>query len=178
MEAIRCTINYLPKDLQKAYMIHYKHNHPLKRWLVPALSALLILLGVFLLFITKSRESVNDRSWFIVACFFIVYALIFLVYYVRKMKMLGRTMFNKMPEFKNSFDYTFSADGIVSKSKDFVSSDVKWSYYQEAIIDKDIVLLFPNKFRFNFYHKRYFSEEEFKQLKTWTQDNIPVIKYN
>lgn len=171
MESVKCTIRFFPEDLQKAYMIHYKKNYPFRSILIPVICTILILIAIFLLLVSERGVTNYGLAWF-----FIAYALVFLAYYIWKMKTLGKRMFKKIHEFENTFEYEFSDDGVLAKCENLVSSDIKWGYYHDAIIDQDIVLLYPNKFKFNFFHKRYFTEEEFEQLKKWTAGNIPYTR--
>jgi len=173
MGSIKVSIIFFPEDLQKAYMIHYKKNYPFRSLLIPVICAFLILIAIFLLLVSKPGEYSHT-----LALFFIAYALVFIVYFIWKMKTLGKRMFNKIHEFKNTFEYEFSEEGVMAKCEGLVSSDIRWGYYHDAIIDKDMVLLYPNKLKFNFFHKRYFTEDGFEQLKVWVKSNVSKIKYN
>lgn len=173
MDTIKCTINYSPEDLQKAYMLHYKKFHPARRWLVPVLVAFIIIIGIFLLLVTHFGE-----THFFIAIFCVLYALLFGILYTWRIRTLGRRMFRKMFEFGKTYEYEFTEKSILAKAEGLISSDVNWEYYRHAIIDKNMIVLLPNKLKFNFYHKRHFTAEQFEQIKKWTMIKVTDLKFN
>jgi hypothetical protein len=168
MDSFTLSIKYTQEDLQKAYKIHFGKIYPLAGKLMLILGLISISIGVGLLLF--SYLAINYTNWF--AWFLVVYGIILIIYYFWRINTMGRRMFAKMPDMLHSYEYTFSENGIrvVSTS---VQSDNSWNYYCRYYIAPDIILLYPNKFRFNFFDRKHFTEEQFTQLRSWVTRNVP-----
>jgi hypothetical protein len=86
-------------------------------------------------------------------------------------------MYAKMPDFKNPFNYKFTAENIEVKAEN-INSNNNWEYYQSALITPDVIMIYPNKFRFSLFPLRYFTEEEFSQLKSWITAKVKTKEVN
>jgi len=110
-----------------------------------------------------------------------ILGIITICYYYWMYKTMGKRMFKKMPDFSNEYHYDFSNEGINIKSKT-IDSDVKWDYYKSALISNDIILLYPNKLRFNLFPKQNFSQKQYDWLisiiKSKIEDYKNFIKNN
>ena len=80
-------------------------------------------------------------------------------------------MFKKMHDFKSPYDYTFNSEGFTGIGKD-LKSEASYTHFKKYIFSETLILLCPNKFRFNFFPKKYFTDEEYSQLKEWIKIKI------
>jgi hypothetical protein len=143
--------------------------YPVRSRLLLIIGALSFLVGAMLLtfqFFSKTHDYTNWASWFLLC-----YGFVIAVLYFYNLKRIGKRMYAKMPDFKNPFNYKFTADNIVVTAEN-VNSNNNWEYYQSALISPDVIMIYPNKFRFSLFPKTYFTEEEFNQLKTWVKAKI------
>jgi hypothetical protein len=168
MDAFTVRIQYTPEDLQRAYRIHNSKVYPVGSRLLLFLGLIsLIIGGVLMLYSCFALKFTNWFAWFL-----IIYGIFIIGFYFWRIKTMGRRMFSKMPDFTHPYEYTFSEIGIKASSV-FVNSDNLWNYYIRYCITPDMILLYPNKFRFNFFARKHFTEEQFKQLQAWIIENVP-----
>ena len=93
------------------------------------------------------------------------------------MKRLGVRMYKKMPDFKNPFNYKFTETNLEVSGTN-VNSNNNWEYYQSALITPNVIMIYPNKFRFSLFPKIYFTDEEFSQLRKWVSAKIKTKEIN
>jgi hypothetical protein len=168
MESFTISIQYTPEDLQKAYKVHYSKVYPIAGRLLLILGIISLVFGAALLL--YSYLGFSFTNWF--AWFLIVYGLIIMAIYFWRVGTIGRRMFSKMPDFEYPYEYVFSDQGIKITSKN-VNSENNWDYFSRYCITEDMILLYPNKFRFNFFARKYFTEEQFLQLRSWVTEKVP-----
>ena len=164
MESIEKSILFTSDDLQLAYTTHFRKMYPVRSRLLLIIGIISFLIGALLLifqFFSKVSDYTNWASWFLL-CYGLI--IIFLFYF--NLKRIGKRMYSKMPDFKTPFQYKFTAENIEVKAEN-VNSDNKWEHYQTALISAEVIMVYPNKFRFSLFPKKYFTEEEFSQLKQW-----------
>jgi hypothetical protein len=169
MESIEKTILFKSEDLQLAYTTHFRKMYPVRSRLLLIVGFISFLIGALLLvfqYASGTHNNINWASWFLV-CYGIIIALL----YFYNLKRIGKRMYKKMPDFKNPFNYKFTAEDITVKAEN-VNSNNNWEYYQSALISPDVIMIYPNKFRFSLFPKTYFTEEEFNQLKTWVAAKV------
>jgi len=159
MNKINVEIQYTPEDLQIGYTLHFKKLYPIRSKMLIVFGVLLIVLGVLMIVL---KSVFNNANWLPV--FYIVFGATTTIYHFWQYGTMGKRIYKKLPDFQQPFDYTISDDGIATKSTS-MSSDVKWDHYKKAVITDDILLLYPNKFRFNLFPKRFFKENDFELLK-------------
>jgi len=176
MEKFSININYNYSDLQIAYNLHFKKLYPIKSRLLLLFGALLVIIGLLLCFLDNHLE-----KSILLGVLYSILGIITICYYYWMYKTMGKRMFKKMPDFSNEYHYDFSNEGINIKSKT-IDSDVKWDYYKSALISNDIILLYPNKLRFNLFPKQNFSQEQYDWLisiiKSKIEDYKNFIKNN
>ena len=176
MEKFSININYNYSDLQIAYNFHFKKLYPIKSRLLLLFGALLVIIGLLLCFLDNHLE-----KSILLGVLYSILGIITICYYYWMYKTMGKRMFKKMPDFSNEYHYDFSNEGINIKSKT-IDSDVKWDYYKSALISNDIILLYPNKLRFNLFPKQNFSQEQYDWLisiiKSKIEDYKNFIKNN
>lgn len=170
MENFSIDITYNYSNLQTAYNLHFNKLYPIKSKLLWLFSILLIIVGIMLCFINKQLE-----TSMLLGVVYIILGVISLCYCFWIYKTMGKRMFKKMPDFSNEFHYDFSNDGINIKSKT-ICTDVKWEYYKHAIISDDMILLYPNKLKFNIFPKRNFSNEQYNCLADKIKSKIDDCK--
>jgi hypothetical protein len=51
-----------------------------------------------------------------------------------------------------------------------ISSESRWAHFQSYYFTDDLIVVYPNKFRFNFFPKEHFTDDEFVLLKKWISD--------
>jgi len=168
MEPFTIQIQYTAEELQQAYKIHNKKVYPIAGRLLLILGLISIVIGIPLLL--YSYIWLSFINWF--AWFLIIYGALVISIYIWRIRTMGKRMFSKMPDFAHPYEYTFSEKGIKAVSPS-TNSDNNWSYYSRYCIAPDMILLYPNKFRFNFFAKKHFTEEQFKQLQDWVIENVP-----
>jgi hypothetical protein len=169
MDSFKINIQYSYQELQAAYSIHYNKVYPIGSRLLLILGLISLVIGIGLL--VYSYIAFSFTNWF--AWFLIIYSIVLIVFYFWRFKTIGKRMFRKMPDFENPYEYTFSENGIQAASKN-VNSDNRWSYYIKYFINSEMILLYPNKFRFNFFARKHFTDEQFALLQKWIKENIPV----
>jgi hypothetical protein len=161
------TIQYSAKDLQRAYQLHYQKGYPIGSRLLMILGVIsLIIGGALLAYSYLYLQFSNPFAWFLIA-----YGVLMIMIYFWRFYTIGKRMFKKMPEFQHPYHYTFSEKGIKAESP-LANSDNQWEYYNRCIISDDMILLLPNKFRFNFFARRHFTDEQFKMLRHWVEANV------
>ena len=170
MEKFSININYNYSDLQIAYNLHFKKLYPIKSRLLLLFGALLVIIGLLLCFLDNHLE-----KSILLGVLYSILGIITICYYYWMYKTMGKRMFKKMPDFSNEYHYDFSNEGINIKSKT-IDSDVKWDYYKSALISNDIILLYPNKLRFNLFPKQNFSQEQYDWLISIIKSKIKDYK--
>lgn len=167
MQPFELTIQYSSDDLQKAYQLHYRKGYPISSRLLMILGVISLIIGSALLL--YSYLWLFFTNWF--AWFLVVYGILVVLFYYWRFYTMGQRMFKKMPDFEHPYHYTFSEKGIKAEST-HINSDNNWEYYIRCVITDDMILLYPNKFRFNFFARRHFSDEQFKTLQQWARENV------
>jgi hypothetical protein len=165
------TIQYSAEDLQQAYHLHYRKAFPVGSKLLLILGGIAFVFGLGLLLYSYLR--LNFTNWF--AWFLIIYAVLMVAFYYWRYYSMGKRMFKKMTDFQYPFQYHFSDKGI-KVSNPNVNSDNKWSYYEKHIMDDDMILLYPNKLRFNFFARRHFEGAAFDELREFVTKNVKSYK--
>ena len=169
MESIEKTILFTPEDLQLAYTTHFRNVYPVRSRLLLIVGFISFLIGAILLtfqFISGTQNNINWASWFLV-----IYGVIIALLYFYNLKRLGKRMYSKMPDFKNPFTYKITSVNIEVKAEN-VNSNNNWGYYQSALITAEVIMIYPNKFRFSLFPKKYFTEEEFSEMKKWISASV------
>jgi len=170
MENFSIDIKYNFSDLQIAYNLHFKKLYPIKSMLLLLFGVLLVIIGLLLCFLDNHLE-----KSILLGVLYTILGIITICYYYWMYKTMGKRMFKKMPDFSNEYHYDFSNEGINIKSKT-IDSDVKWDYYKSALISNDIILLYANKFKFNLFPKRFFSNEQYDSLINTIKSKITDYK--
>jgi hypothetical protein len=164
MESFSITIQFTAEDLQKAYRIHFRKGNTLRGRLLLILA--LISFGIGIVLLLYSYIALQFDNWF--AWFLVVYGMLLLFLFFWRFNTMGKRMFRKMPDFKHPWEYTFSLEGVKATGKT-ASSENSWAHYVKGIITEDMILLYPNRFRFSFFDKQHFTDEQFAQLKDWAR---------
>ncbi|MBN1531617.1 MAG: YcxB family protein [Spirochaetes bacterium] len=167
MDSISLTIQYSPEDLHESYKLYFRHYYPIRSRLLLILGAVTLVLSILLLLISSGDPDDMGLYRYLGWVFFI-YAIVVVGIYLWRMHTLGRRMFKKMPDFQSPYSFQFSQRGIVTKGAS-IASDAEWSYYLDAIITPDLILLMPNKLRFIMFPRRYFTDDQFGQLTQWAE---------
>ena len=166
MEKVEVTIQFNAEDLQSACKLHFFKMNPFRSRLVLILGGILVVLGVILVLLQSMVGMITWVSWF-----FVVYGLLIVFYYYWRIQRMGKAAFKKLIEFHHPFTFTFNNEGVKSVGKTAKSDNV-WEHYQLALIRPEMILLYPNKLRFVLLPKKYFTEEEFVQLKSWVTEKV------
>jgi hypothetical protein len=168
MEAFTINIQITAEDLHQAYKIHVKKVYPVAGRLLLILGLLALAAGTGLLIYSRIRFSFINWT----AGLFIAYGIFMIILHFWRVKTTGKKIAAKMPGIVQSIEYTFSENGIKVIGPD-VNSDNSWSYYCRYCIMPEIILLYPDKFRFNFFAAKFFTGEQWEQLKSWIMANVP-----
>lgn len=169
MDTIEKTILFTPDDLQMAYTTHFSRMYPVRSRLLLLVGLVSFLVGAVLLifqFMSGAKTTSGWASWFL-----LFYGVLIAILYYYNLKRIGKRMYSKMPDFRFPFSYTFSADKIVVKGENVDNSN-NWEYYQSALVAPEVLMIYPNKFRFSLFPKKYFTDEEFEQLTKWISAKI------
>ena len=169
MEAIEKTILFTPGDLQLAYSTHFRKAYPIRSRLLLIVGVISFIIGLILLVFQFYAGGMNYTNW--AAWFLLCYGVVIAVLYFYNLRNIGKRMYSKMPDFKNPFNYIFTPDSIQVKSEN-VNSTNNWEYYQSALISPEVIMIYPNKFRFSLFPKKYFTEEEYQTLKKWIINKV------
>jgi len=175
MESIEKTILFTSEDLHLAYTTHFRKMYPVRSRLLLIVGLLSFLVGAMLLtfqLFSARHDYTNWASWFLLG-----YGLIIALLYFYNLQRIGKRMYAKMPDFKNPFHYKFTSENIEVNAEN-VDSNNNWEYYQSALISSNVIMIYPNKFRFSLFPKKYFSEEEFAQLKDWIKAKVKTKETN
>lgn len=169
METIEKTIQYTPEDLQLAYTTHFRKIYPVRSRLLLIVSAISFVAGSVLLVYELIKGTTGYTNW--AAWFLIAYGAIILILYFTNLRNVGKRMYSKMPDFEKPFNYVFSEEKIQVTSEN-VNNTNKWEFYQSALICPDVIMVYPNKFRFNLFPRKYFTNEEFETLILWIKAKV------
>ncbi|HOY31481.1 MAG TPA: YcxB family protein [Bacteroidales bacterium] len=169
MDSIEKLIQYTPEDLQMAYTIHLKKTYPLRSRLLLVVSAVSLIVGGALLVYEAMKGNADAINW--AAWFLIAYGIAIALLYFYNLRTIGKKMFTKMPEFARPFQYLFTAAGVQVSTQN-MNNQNKWDFYQSALICPETIIIYPNKFRFNLFPKKYFTDEEYELLKQWIREKI------
>ena len=169
METIEKTIQFTPDDLQLAYSVHYRKAYPLRSRMLLIVGGISFLIGLFLLAVQLYSGATTYTNW--AAWFLLCYGVLIALLYFYNLRSIGKRMYNKMPDFKKPFHYTFTAERIEVKSEN-VNSQNNWEFYQSAMITPLVTMIYPNKFRFSMFPKHYFTDEEYETLRQWIKARI------
>jgi hypothetical protein len=163
---IEVSIQYNAEDLQRAYALHFKKNHPFRSKIHLILGSLLVLLGTFLMAI---EIIAGVWSWWSIV--FIGYGILVIIYFFWRSGRMGKAVMKKLVDFHYPFDYIINDHSIKTKGKNS-SAETNWEHYQMAIISNEMILLYPNKLRFVLLPKKYFSDSEFSMITTWVKEKV------
>ncbi len=166
MEKIEVTLQYTAQDLQHAYKLHFHKMNPFRSRVILVLGALLVLLGIILVFLQSVAGMITWISWF-----FLVYGILVVVYYYWRINNMGKSAYKRLTEFHYPFTFTFTDEGVQSVGKT-LSSKNTWDHYQVALIRPEIILLYPNKLRFILLPKKYFTEGDFEVLSRVVREKV------
>ncbi len=170
MESIKIEILYTPEDLQKSYQIHFNKMYPIRSKMVLILGILLVVLGILLALL----EHTGSRS-LLLGTSYIFLGFIAVGFYFWNRATIGKRMFKKLPDFSYPYIYTIGDEGLLVTSKN-ITTEVKWAHFWKAVICTDMILIYPNKFRYNLFPKKYFTPEQFEQLTKLVVDNVHTNK--
>jgi hypothetical protein len=169
MDKIEKTIKYTPEDLQLAYTTHFRRMYPVRSRLLIVVSIISLIAGcVFIIYDLKKGSNIygNWAAWFLIC-----YGIIIGILYFYNLRTVGKRMYSKMPDFEKPFNYVFT-DEKIQVSSETINSNNTWEYYQTALISSEVIMVYPNKFRFNLFPKKYFTNEEYEMLKQWIRAKI------
>ena len=159
MLPIKFSVKYTEKDLSKAYRIYFVRRKPIRTLFSFLLVLMVGMLGVYLFTIT-----IPGTPYRYLSVFFMLYSFLILLIYLYRLNFYGRVIYGKMPEFRESYDYQVSDEGIKVDSA-LINSFYDWKHFSHAIVTRDIVLLFPNSLRFHFFlSKSFSSNDQFDQF--------------
>ncbi|HNW70216.1 MAG TPA: YcxB family protein [Bacteroidales bacterium] len=169
MDKIEKTIKYTPEDLQLAYTTHFRKMYPVRSRLLIVVSIISLLAGcLFIIYDLKKGSNIyaNWAAWFLIC-----YGVIIAILYFYNLRTVGKRMYSKMPDFERPFNYVFT-DEKIQVASETINSDNKWEFYQSALISPEVIMVYPNKFRFNLFPKKYFTDQEYEMLKQWVRAKI------
>lgn len=163
---IRKKIQYSAEDLQLGYTLHLNKNYPFRSKLLLFMGLLLMIMGVLLVILQSIAGNLNWLSFS-----FIVYGIAILIYYKWKLKAMGKAAYKKLTNFHHPFDFTISEEKVITSGKN-TTSESAWEHYEFAVISEKILLLYPNKLTFVIFPRKYFSDTEYGQIKSWIEQKV------
>lgn len=169
MDKIEKTIKYTREDLQLAYTTHFRKMYPVRSRLLIVVSVISLIAGVLFIIYDLKKGSNIYANW--AAWFLICYGVIIAILYFYNLRTVGKRMYSKMPDFERPFNYVFT-DEQIQVSSETINSNNKWEFYQSALISPEVIMVYPNKFRFNLFPKKYFTDQEYETLKQWIRAKI------
>lgn len=171
MSSIEKTVQYTAEDLQWAYSVHYKKKYPMRSKLMLITALISIAVGVALVVVSVAFPHSQVSSW--VSWFFLCYGLMILVMYYMNFKNIGKRLYQRSPDFQKPFHYIISETRLEVKTENFNNNN-EWNHFTSAMLVSDVLLLYVNKYRFNFLLKKHFTDEEFKQITAWISQNTTL----
>jgi hypothetical protein len=125
-----------------------------------AVTVILVGIGVYLL------RSPN-LHW--IGVTFIVIAVVFSLLLAAAFTVIPRLAFRREPKFRDDYSLTFSVEGIHFRTA-HIDSQLQWSMYSRALIDRHSYLLYYATRQFSVIPKRVFrcaeQQQAFEQLLT------------
>ena len=164
MSTIEKTVQYTAEDLQWAYSLHYQKKYPMRSKLMLITALVSIVVGVAMVNVSVAIPSAQESSW--ISWFFLCYGLMILVMYYMNFKNIGKRIYQRSPDFQKPFHYTISETNLEVKTESFHGNN-EWTHYTSAMLVSDVLLLYVNKYRFNFLLKKLFTDEEFNRIVDW-----------
>jgi hypothetical protein len=124
-------------------------------------------IGTILAILSYINESTGNFYYGIVIFLFSIF--FFYKYFTR----FGRIvkLNNKIAE-RNM--YKINSEGYVEFSGNH-RSEYKWSHFIEAKLEKELILLYKNKFDLILFSKNNYTEEEFNTIKRWISDKVKIL---
>ena len=168
MDEIKKEILYSANDLQNAYMIHFRKISPWRSRIWIILSVVSFAAGLVLLLYSFLAAGFLNHG----ALFLTFYGVFLGVMFYARYAGMGKRMYKRMPDFKNTFTYVFTSEGVKVDS-DRIHSQTQWEHFIKCHISQELILVYPNRYRFSFYCSRHFTREEFAVLSQWIQSKIP-----
>jgi len=151
-------------------MLHFNKKYPFRSRQTLFIAIGLVIIGVFLYYVDLFNGELDWLCWF-----FGGYGIVVIFYYFYRLFTMGKRYFKKLPDFSNSFSFTINEEEIVIKGEK-ISSVLKWNHFINALITKDLVLLYPNDIRFNIFPAKYFSGNQFDQFVSLVRKKIANCK--
>jgi hypothetical protein len=100
---------------------------------------------------------------------FIVIAVVFSLLLAAAFTVIPRLAFRREPKFRDDYSLTFSVEGIHFRTA-HIDSQLQWSMYSRALIDRHSYLLYYATRQFSVIPKRVFrcaeQQQAFEQLLT------------
>ncbi|MCK9612734.1 MAG: YcxB family protein [Bacteroidales bacterium] len=174
MEKIEKNILFTPEDLQLAYTTHFRRTYPVRSRMLFIISIISLLTGIAFFCYDFSQGNIFIKNW--AAWFLLCYGITIAVVYFHNLKTIGKRMYSKMPDFERPYNFIFDA-GKIQITSETTNNINKWEAYNSALFCENMILLYPNKLRFNLFPKKYFTDEEFNMLKQWIKAKIKTKEY-
>lgn len=156
--------------INQSLQLHYRYfgsSHRRRLLLVPVI---LIAVSLYLMY-TEIQKPVLGTNFYL-GILYIVFAVAYYFYMLYRMKNLGKTLLKSLGENVN-FDMEIIDSTITTKlASSTTSSD--WTTFKNAIISKDIVLLYQQNNTFSMFEKSFFNNEaDFSSFKNIITQHIP-----
>lgn len=143
---------YAESDYVRAFRAHYASRLRVRLDIVAAI--VVGLLGVY------SWRS-PGYHWLSVVCLVASFALGFMLF--AAFVLIPPFAFRNEPKFRDDYSLTFSQDGIHFRTA-HIDSQLQWSLYSRALIDKHSYVLYHGSRQFTVIPKRVFQNAEQQQL--------------
>ncbi len=162
--------------INQSLQLHYRYfgsSHKRRLMLVPII---LIAVSLYLMYSELQKPQIGTN--FYLGILYIVFAVGYYYYMLYRMKNLGKTLLKSLGE-NMSFDMEINDTVVVTKLATSTNSS-DWTLFKNAIISKDIVLLYQQNNSFSMYEKSFFnSDASFTDFKNLVVKNIPqTIQHN
>ena len=158
------------KTFDQALKLHMKNKSLVDSYISLIIGFILIFMSLILF-----KYGTANKTFDVLGSFFFligVYLVINQFLFKWRTNKKAIQMFNNR---ENYFSYKIDKYGY-SGTADSITFNFKWSYFKEAIISDDIVLLYPSKKHYVIFSKESYSDEEFEQIKCWIRNTVKVIK--
>lgn len=170
MTPVTIRMKYTPENLQKAFELHYQKMYPIRGRLMQILGIMLLVVGIMLWIIYWNQEQRITQYIYIVA------GILLLTAHTIFMRKLGSMTFSRMQSPEQSFDFVISDNGVdMLTSRGTYSID--WEKIEQAIVTKDLIMLYISKMQFYFLPKDSFaSESDYNNVVNEVKHRVTNIK--
>lgn len=164
-------IKYEKDALYSIYKYHYQKAYGSKNvfsWYLASAIFFLLISYVYVTNAIKDKASIEFGG-----IFFIAYSLFcFIMHFTISKRFVYKMVKSQLREEKPA-TYITDAEGLREIDMNH-NSFYKWNIYVEYLLREDVMLLYEKDGSLRMFARKYYSENEWKQLITWVSAKVPA----